>query len=233
MSVVSRKAAITPAKAAATLFAELNVRTDRPDLTRIDHEAIRLAFQRFEAARRNPPVDGWRARRGRSSRPVPVMPDTHDGLAADLAACLFWTRDSLTWENVEMIRPTATKRWGGGYVCRPDVVALPVTGAKHAGRARLDLYEVKVTRADFRSDMRSGKWKAYPEIAGRAYFAAPRGLLDRKEIPDPMGLIERGPGGWRVRKQAADTGNRVTAAQLLTLMSASYWTHVYGRSIHE
>ena len=47
-------------------------------------------------------------------------------------------------------------------------------------------YEVKVTRSDFRRDH---KWRAYLFYCNLFYFVTPWGLLDKREIPEPAGLI--------------------------------------------
>ena len=56
----------------------------------------------------------------------------------------------------------------------------------------LEGYEVKATRADFLSDIRSGKWKRYLPRLTRFYFAAPIGVIKEGELPGDAGLIERG-----------------------------------------
>lgn len=61
----------------------------------------------------------------------------------------------------------------------------------------VSICEVKVTRADFLSDIRSGKWRGYLDHCDRFYFAVPSGLIDRSEIPPEAGLMVRGPKSWR------------------------------------
>ena len=60
----------------------------------------------------------------------------------------------------------------------------------------VDIYEVKVSRADFLSDIRSGKWRGYLPCCHRFYFAVPSGLVKKTEIPEGCGLIIRGDRGW-------------------------------------
>lgn len=52
-------------------------------------------------------------------------------------------------------------------------------------------YEVKATRADFLSDIRSGKWEQYLPRLTQFYFAVPSGLVQNDEVPGPAGLIVR------------------------------------------
>ena len=85
--------------------------------------------------------------------------------------------------------------------CRFDVV----TGTILAGhQLRLHGYEVKGTRPDFQSDMRSEKWRKYLATGvHQVSYAAPRGLIDPDEIPDGIGLVVWNPDKetWRhVRK---------------------------------
>lgn len=60
------------------------------------------------------------------------------------------------------------------------------------------IYEVKKTRADFLSDIRSEKWKAYLPHCNRFYFACVKGICSPKEIPEGVGLALRNENGWYV-----------------------------------
>lgn len=57
-------------------------------------------------------------------------------------------------------------------------------------------YEVKVSRSDFMSDVRSGKYRRYLPFFRRFYFACPAGMVKKKEVPEGMGLIVRSDKGW-------------------------------------
>jgi len=68
-------------------------------------------------------------------------------------------------------------------------------------RRRLDvqpmlILEVKISRADLLSDLRSGKWRNYLGVAALA-FAFPANLADLQEIPAEAALIVRNGRGWR------------------------------------
>lgn len=55
---------------------------------------------------------------------------------------------------------------------------------------KLTIYEVKVSRADFLSDIRSDKWRKYLPFCHRFYFVFPVSLpINREEIPEPAGAI--------------------------------------------
>lgn len=112
---------------------------------------------------------------------------THDELANDLAAHLR-TERRMVWTNMQL---------GASGSPRPDVYAIFKSFAHPAPMA----YEAKVTVADFRSDVTSGKWQSYLAYACGVVFAAPAGLVSRDEIPAHCGLIVRGPVGWRMAKR--------------------------------
>jgi len=60
----------------------------------------------------------------------------------------------------------------------------------------VSIYEIKVSRADFHSDIRTEKWKGYLEHCHRFYFTLPSGLVKKREVPEGAGLIVRGETGW-------------------------------------
>lgn len=63
---------------------------------------------------------------------------------------------------------------------------------------RIHVYECKVSRADFLSDINSGKWEGYG--CHYFYFVTPKGLLTLDDIPDGVGWVEQTKGGFRVRR---------------------------------
>ncbi len=62
------------------------------------------------------------------------------------------------------------------------------------------VYEVKVTRQDFRGDTQTGKYRRYLPYCRRLYFAAPSGLLKKGDVPEGMGLCVRTENGWHTIK---------------------------------
>lgn len=113
----------------------------------------------------------------------------HDDLAADLAAHLRGnTRDRMVWIDMQL---------GPSGSPRPDVYTIECSYSRFIPIA----YEVKVTRADFLSDVTSGKALRYLDFAGSLVFAVPAGLVDKGEIPPGCGLIVRGENGWRHTKK--------------------------------
>lgn len=111
----------------------------------------------------------------------------HDELAADLADFLRSKTDRLTWTDMQL-GPAGTQR--------PDVYTLPLSFSRFTPIA----YECKVSLADFRSDVTSGKWQGYLRYAAAVIFAAPEGLIGKADIPEGCGLIVRGQAGWRTVK---------------------------------
>lgn len=72
--------------------------------------------------------------------------------------------------------------WFGGHL-RMDAVAIK----KSWSNPCVTVYEVKVSRNDF---LRDNKWPEYLQYCNRFYFACPKGLIKKEDIPDPrIGLI--------------------------------------------
>lgn len=65
------------------------------------------------------------------------------------------------------------------------------------------IYEIKVSRQDF---LRDDKWVNYLPYCNVFYFATPPGLIDKRELPEGVGLVE-----------AAKTGN------MLRTVSKAVW----------
>jgi hypothetical protein len=112
----------------------------------------------------------------------------HDELLADLAAHLRGNTDRMVWCDTQL-GPVAS--------ARPDVF----TVAKSFAHFQADAYEIKVSRADLRSDTTSGKWQKYAAFAHRVWFAIPRGLVPHNEIPTQCGIIVRSDTGWRAARK--------------------------------
>lgn len=128
---------------------------------------------------------------------------SHNDLASSLAADLRlprW-RSRVTWENIEL-----RKEEGIGIGCRPDVFSIYPT--LRVEKCRPWTCEVKVSRGDFLSDVRSGKWRNYLKFSSRVYFAAPLGMIKKDEVPNEAGLIVFGPRheghppSWFVEREA-------------------------------
>lgn len=113
---------------------------------------------------------------------------THDNLMRDLAAHLRSNTAIVAWEDMQL---------GPSGTCRPDVYVMPKSFANFRPMA----YEIKVSVADFRSDVTSGKWQNYLRYACGVIFAVPAGLITKDDLPPGCGLIVRHENIWRtVRK---------------------------------
>lgn len=115
---------------------------------------------------------------------------SHDALAEDLAAHLAgYSVPMAVWTDMQL---------GPSGSARPDVYAIEKTYT--ALRARV--FEVKVSRADFLSDVTSGKYLRYAAFAGSITFATPAGLVSKDEVPKGCGLITRSTEGvWRYQRK--------------------------------
>ncbi len=58
----------------------------------------------------------------------------------------------------------------------------------------IKIYEVKVSRSDF---LRDNKWNLYKQYCNELYFVVPKGLIDKLELPDDVGLIYYNRDGSR------------------------------------
>lgn len=121
---------------------------------------------------------------------APTSP--HDLFASDVASYLktCGPRRRLTWENI-------TFNCGDGadaYSCRPDVFSIIPT--LEPERTQPWTCEVKISRADFLSDVRSEKWKRYRRFSCRIWFAAPQGIIQPSDVPEGLGLLEYRKPAW-------------------------------------
>lgn len=126
----------------------------------------------------------------------------HNELAADLASHLLGNTDRLVWCDMQL-GPSGNQR--------PDVYAMEKTYSRLDAR----VYEVKVSRADFLSDVTSGKWQGYLRWCNAVVFAVPEGLVKRDEVPAGCGLYVRRENGWK--------GVRKPTLQRLTELPTTVW----------
>jgi len=140
---------------------------------------------------------------------------THAALVDTLAAHL-WQPTRLVWTGVAI----------GSVMLQcgcpvPDVL----TAQKSYTNPKLTAYEVKVSRADFLSDMRSGKWLRYREVTNRVLFAVPKGVVESKEIPPEAGLIVWNPErkAWRCLRAGRLAQVDLAAFEWQSLLFAQPW----------
>jgi len=82
----------------------------------------------------------------------------------------------------------------------------------------LDIYECKISRADFLSDIRSEKWKGYLQHCNRFYFALLSGIATKEDIPDEAGLIVHGDKGWTTVKAAPKREVIIPATTMMSML---------------
>lgn len=111
----------------------------------------------------------------------------HDQLQNDLAAHLRATSDRVIWTDMQL---------GPSGSPRPDVYSIPKSYSRFVPVA----YEIKISVADFRRDVTSGKWQKYLKYAAGVVFAVPKGLITKADIPTGCGLMVRGEEGWHTVK---------------------------------
>ena len=84
----------------------------------------------------------------------------HNDLMHDLAEHLRSNSDRMVWTDMQL-GPVGSPR--------PDVF----TVNKSYTQPRPLSYEIKISRADFRSDVTSGKWQKYLDYSAGVIFAPP------------------------------------------------------------
>ena len=115
----------------------------------------------------------------------------------------------ITWEDIEfknLVADKESKTPGGDCyaywrVVRPDVFSIaPSLNIKTANPC---VHEVKVSRADFLSDLaKPQKREAYALLAQAVYYVAPEGIIQTSEVPQGMGLmVERKQGEFVLLKR--------------------------------
>ena len=127
---------------------------------------------------------------------------THNGLQEDLAAHLRGNTDRMVWTDLQL---------GPSGSPRPDVFTINKSYAKF----RTDCYEIKVSVADLRHDVTSGKWQSYRKFGNCVWFAFERGMAPLDLIPKECGIILRGNGGWRAARKPV--------AQVLDTLPRDAW----------
>lgn len=118
---------------------------------------------------------------------MPSKQWSHDELMLDLAGHLRGNSDRMVWTDMQL---------GPSGSPRPDCYSIMKSYSKPLPLA----YECKVSVADFRSDVTSGKWSNYLKYAMGVIFAVPAGLINKTDVPKSAGLIVRGESGWKTVK---------------------------------
>jgi DNA repair protein MmcB-like len=111
-------------------------------------------------------------------RQIPIPMIKHDQLAELTASWLRVMKSRMTWTNFRY------DIYGTG---RPDVFS--IAKSLHLKKCSPMVHEIKVSRADFFSDVKSDKWRKYQAFCSHFYFVCPNGMVDKSEVPKDAGLI--------------------------------------------
>ncbi len=136
---------------------------------------------------------------------------THDELQNDLAKHLRVGTDRMVWTNMQL---------GPSGSPRPDVF----TVNRSFARFRTDCYEIKVSLADLRHDVTSGKWQSYLRFGHAVWFAFPRGMAPLDLVPKECGVILRGDG-WRAARKPV--------AQVLETLPRDAWLKLLMEGVRD
>lgn len=141
-----------------------------------------------------------------------------------------WRHDELAQDLGEhLVRRTGRRAYldlqlGPAGSPRPDVFTIC-----HSYQSPEPLsYEIKISRSDFQSDVGSGKWRKYLNFSTGVFFAVPKGLIARDEIPADCGLIVRFEKVWRVAKRPAVRSIQIPQSVLLKIAFDSGHKRVWG-----
>lgn len=153
----------------------------------------------------------------------------HDKLAEDLAdhigpipflnvflgSPVNYSMASSTWVHSNLPDNLREEAITIGEPQRADLVKILPSYTKFT----VSIYEIKVSRNDFLSDIRKDKWRGYLPHCNRFYFAVAEGVAKKQDIPEEAGLMIRGKKGWTTVK-AAPANNREIPR--ITLMSLAF-----------
>lgn len=139
---------------------------------------------------------------------------THDALAIDLAQHARAGGENFAWLDMPV---------GPAGSVRPDVFTVK-RWSYHA--AIFITYEVKISVADFRADVTSGKYLEYFKFSSGVTFACPAGLLKLDDVPESCGLIERSARGWRHRRRPTMQKVALALETMIKLISTAPFSAV-------
>jgi hypothetical protein len=111
---------------------------------------------------------------------------------------------------------------------RADAVALNVTGFGHLGRAFLG-FEIKISRADYLHEIKNPDKRAAAYMGCDAVFiCCPSKMIDPRELPDDLGLLEvRGGGSTRIKRYPVGWVAPLEKVTRPETVTNKLWTHTY------
>lgn len=145
-----------------------------------------------------------------------------------------WTAETVTQA---LFTHFANQSWAVVYeITEPSGRRIDVLLARKArrmgiGSVELLAVEVKVSRADFLSDVRRPEKQApWREIAHRHAYAAPDGLIDKDEVPEGCGLIALGRNKYQPRISEVRWAKRAPYTPTATSMPSWLFTTLAYRA---
>jgi len=113
----------------------------------------------------------------------------------------------------------------------PDVMMF----RKSYTRPDLSIYDIKVTRQDFLSDINKGKYRKYFRICNRFYFAVPFGLVKKSEVPEGVGLYVCNPetGSWSTQVAAKRWEGKLDRIEWMSVLFSLRENQARLRSLEE
>lgn len=150
----------------------------------------------------------------------------HHELGSRLAAYLR-EQGRITWENIEFKNViTENRPTGDGESApytytkrvRPDVFS--ITPDLDMKRADPCVHEVKVSRADYLSDLaKPEKRRSYASISRALFYVTPAGLIKPEELPPGAGLLqETTPGEFELIKRPKRSNVQLQPHHFLNLL---------------
>lgn len=144
----------------------------------------------------------------------------HEALVA-LVAREMQRAGRIAWRGlslrVPLQTPEATTQWA---IAMPDVFSIRHTTVEDYTEPAV--HEIKVSRADLLSDLRSArKPAAYLGLSSQCWYVLRRGIAEPDEVPAEFGVMLADEAGLEVARPAPRRGVRLTFATWMALAKAS------------
>lgn len=116
----------------------------------------------------------------------------------------------IAWRGLTLRAPLVDESGDTQWVnAMPDVFSIRHTSVEDY--VEPIAHEVKVSRADFLSDLRKpAKGRAYAALTSQCWYVVREGIARPEELPESFGLLEAGVTGFHVLRQAAHRPVRLT-----------------------
>jgi hypothetical protein len=145
---------------------------------------------------------------------------SHEGLVDRVAACM-QGEGRLVWRGLSLRAPVPADdgavRWA---MAMPDVFSIRHTTVEDY--AEPVVHEIKVSRADLKSDLRSpAKGAAYLALSSQCWYVIKAGIAEPDEIPAPFGVMLAHASGLEVVRPAPRRALRVSFPTWMALARAN------------